>query len=179
MIIICPRCHAQLNSKNALTLHMLQAERCYPTTDDLIVDKIKERIDTLKGAVHFILIKIPATRGDDELLAHWYRTIFAKTEQYDYTIHAFRSIALSPDAIVKGVKTESVGRVRRHIQEEDRKLFHKHHTVLDEKGKTITIYEAEWTTDHLCVLPSHQTQIRRQIEFEESKQIWAAGIDNI
>ncbi|MEM3215955.1 MAG: hypothetical protein QXS81_01295 [Candidatus Micrarchaeaceae archaeon] len=176
MIIICPRCHAQLNSKNALTLHMLQTERCYPTTDDLIVDKIKERIDTLKGAVHYILIKIPATRGDDELLAHWYRVIFTKTEQYDYDIHAFRSIAITPEAAVKSVKTESIGRLRRHLQEEDRKLFHKRHIEHDAKGREIIVYEPAWLQDHLCVLPSYQTQIRRQIEFEESKQLWAAGI---
>ncbi|MEM3414799.1 MAG: hypothetical protein QW575_04450 [Thermoproteota archaeon] len=178
MIIICPRCHAQLNSKNALTLHMLQAERCYPTTDDLIVDKIKERIDTLKGAVHYILIKIPATRGDDELLAHWYRTIITKTEQYDYNIHAFRPTAITPEAIVKGVKTESIGRVRRHLQEEDKKLYHKHHTETDSNGREIIVYEPGWLQDHLCVLPTYQTQIRRQIEYEESKQLWA-GIGNI
>ncbi|MEM3245701.1 MAG: hypothetical protein QXN16_02950 [Candidatus Micrarchaeaceae archaeon] len=171
--ITCPRCHALLNSQNALKLHMLQAERCYPSSDDLIADAIQERIDTLSGAVHYILIKIPSTRGDDELLAHWYRTIFAKTEQYDYDIHAFRSIAITPEAAVKSVKTESIGRLRRHIQEEDRKLYHKHHTEFDAKGREITVYEPTWLQEHLCVLPSYQTQLKRQIEYEESRQLWA------
>ncbi|MEM3828153.1 MAG: hypothetical protein QXP36_02920, partial [Conexivisphaerales archaeon] len=82
-------------------------------------------------------------------------------------------IAITPEAAVKSVKTETIGRLRRRIQEEDRKLYHKHHIETDSNGREMIVYEPDWTQEHLCVLPSYQTQIRRYIEYDESKRIWA------
>ena len=166
----CPRCHAQLASRNAQRWHALQVEHCYPSTDDLIADRIRERISTLRGQIHLLLLKIPSTRGDDELLAHWYRTIVKRTEQYDYDIHAFRSIAITPEQAVKSVKVESIGRLRRFIQRYDKECYHKWHW--EDASQKAKVFEDAWTQEHDCVLASAQTTLRRDIEAQESRIAW-------
>lgn len=144
-------------------------------TDDEIRAWIHERAGTLKANVHYLLIKIPGTRGDDELLSSWYRVIFTKQEIYDYDIHAFRSAPITPSQIVKSVKTESIGRLRRYLQEEDKQLYHRHHEEWNAaKGKMDTIYETAWLTEHACVLPSYQLQLRHSLEASESRVMYAS-----
>ena len=177
MISVCPRgCKAEFASRNALAWHMLHDERCYPDPlNESIASRIRERIGTLRGRIHFLLLKIPSTRGDDELLAHWYRVIISKQEVYDYETSSFHENPIKPRRVIESTKTESIGRLRRYIQEDDKKRYHKKHTERDAKGNEITIYEDGWMFEHDCVLASAQTQLRRSIEQSESRTGWAQG----
>lgn len=161
-IYICPRCHAELHSRNALEWHALQVEGCYPSTFDSVADTLRSRIDTLRGKVEFLLFTQPSTRGSDNFLAGWYSVIFAKTHYYDAASQSFvskRSVPLSE--LRYQVKEGSLSRLRRFCQRYDRETYH------DADGATII--------PHLCILPSAQLQLRRGLEAEESRRLWVTA----
>ena len=161
----CPRCHEMLNSHNAIELHMLGEEGCYKGGEK-IADKIRERISTLKGQVHYLLIQEPSTAGDDNYLEGFYNLLIAHTHYYDPKEKAFREKQGIPLAKLKyKVKAGSLSRLRRYIQEEDRELCHK-------KNPDGT-YSEEWKIPHDCTLASRQVELRRSQEASASRKEWA------
>ncbi len=160
----CPRCHDSLNSQNAVNLHMLGEEGCYKD-GERIADTIRERIDTLKGQVHYLLILKPSTAGDDNFLEGYFNVLIAHTHYYDPQLQAFREKQGIPLSKLKfKVKSGSLSRLRRYIQEEDRQLYHKR------EGNG---YSDEWKAQHDCTLPSRQTELRKSIEADISRKEWA------
>ena len=156
----CPRCHAMLNTKNALAFHALQDEHCYPTSFDAIADKILSRIESLQGQVDFLLIAIPSTRGDNEFLAKWHAVIFQHTHYYDAAQQAFHEKqGAELRTLAHHIKQASLERLKRFTQSNDRHAWH------------MSNGSAKYA--HACVLPSRQVDLRHMIEAEESRFIWA------
>ena len=159
----CPRCKNFLNSRNAYDLHLLSIEGCY-TSNTSIVEKITERINTLRGQVHYLLCIQPGTRGDDTILEGWHKVYFQHTHYYEPATQGFHERKDIPiSQLHMKVKGGSLSRLRRFVQMEDRELYH------DEEGRPIM--------EHDCILPSGQVQLRRQIEAQLSRALWAGMLD--
>jgi hypothetical protein len=123
---------------------------------------IQQRMGILKIQVLMLLYHHPGTRGDDELLRHWHEVDFQHISVYDPETKTFRQKEeRTHERIVRSVKGESLGRLRRYVQRDDRLMYHDH----DDPGIVLI--------PHDCCLPSRQVQLRREVEQQESRGIYA------
>jgi hypothetical protein len=152
---------------------MLQDEICYPDPiNESILDMVKGRITDKTGQVHFLLLKEPGTKGDNELLAGWYHVFFQHTHTYDPNTQSFiekQGIKLSQ--MKYRVRQATLERIKRKLQEEDGLLYHK--KMKDEKDRTVIL--EEWLYPHTCLRASSQHQLQSRVEYEISRKGWASN----
>src|SRR5579872_4133356 len=154
----CPKCKTFLNSKNAVSLHMLQDEGCYPSSQDSIADKLEHEISERFGQVEFLMHLIPGTRGSDTLLERWHRVIFQRNMVYDYDTGRFKekeNLTIEQSAHI--TKQDNLARPKRALIEADKK---KHNS------------DGSIYISHECILPSQQTLLLHDILYQEYKRFW-------
>jgi hypothetical protein len=158
----CSLCPLSFPSVGKLTLHQLAIHRVYRDYSAMS-DTIRNRISQLRVQVTLLLYEYPGTRGDDEILRAYFNVHVLGTHRYVSATKTFQQIPegeLTHKGIVQSVKTESLGRIRRFIQKDDREMYHDH------SDPSLIV------TPHDCCLPSRQVQLRRDIEQQESRRIW-------
>lgn len=147
-----------LSSMQAVRYHLIGEERCY-TDGTQIAERLKSRIDTLRGQVEFLLYRYPGSRGDDAMLTGWHQVFFQHTHYYDASTQAFHEKqGLALREVKFRVKEGSLSRLRRFIQRQDRLAYHNE--------------DGSFRAQHECLLASKQVQLIREIESQESRKEW-------